>query len=94
MPGTNGDTILDRYRFAEACERALLRYEASMIETAHEEYKALTEDKKLYFAISALFFGAETQAELDSYMDKSPAELAKIIAENNKRYMKDGTNNE
>lgn len=34
------------------------------------------------------------KAELDSYMDKSPAELAKIIAENNKRYMKDGTNNE
>lgn len=78
--------IMDTYRLGDACERAFLRYEMSLSETSPEEYRALKADRKRYFDLSRLFYGAATQAELDSYMDRTPAELAEIVAQNDRRY--------
>lgn len=81
------DPATDRYQaylLAEACERAFDHYQAEMIRKAPDEYHAFSDDRSLYITISALFYGAESQAELDSYMDKTPAELAEIAAQENK----------
>lgn len=77
----NSEKRIQAYRLGDACERAFDKYQADMIRKAPDKYHAFSGDKSLLRTVSALFFSAASQAELDSYMDKTPAELAEIAAQ-------------
>ncbi len=81
MPEARPDPLLDLYREGEACETALLAYKRSLLEASPEQYKAFKADLPLHEAVIGLFYGASSQAELDGYMSKTPAELAEIAAQ-------------
>ena len=81
MPEAKRDPLAELYWLGETCENMFLRYKAAMMDRSMEEYRAFKDDAPLYETVLGLFYAAESKDELDSYMDKTPAELAEIVAQ-------------
>ncbi len=65
------------YRMGDACERAFDRYEANLIAAGKQSLMA---DRDVRWAVSRVFFSAETQEQLDGYMAMEPKDIAALAA--------------